>query len=113
MKWLPPVVGVVGSAGLVGSAPARDCRPRAASRTREARRPRMALGLAVVALAGLMLWAVPAQAESVEDLLFDLQMVPLDGQPPKPFTLETLAGQRVSLGDFKGQVVLLYFWATW
>jgi peroxiredoxin len=40
-------------------------------------------------------------------------MVPLDGQTPAPFTLETVNGQRVSLADFRGKVVLVYFWATW
>ncbi|HEY6271153.1 MAG TPA: redoxin domain-containing protein [Terriglobales bacterium] len=30
-----------------------------------------------------------------------------------PFAVTTLDGQRVSLDDFKGQVVLLDFWATW
>jgi cytochrome oxidase Cu insertion factor (SCO1/SenC/PrrC family) len=51
--------------------------------------------------------------EAIEELLFELQMVPLDGQTPPPFTLETLTGQRVSLADFRGQVLLVYFWATW
>lgn len=30
-----------------------------------------------------------------------------------PFAVTTLDGQRVSLDDFKGRVVLLDFWATW
>jgi thiol-disulfide isomerase/thioredoxin len=30
-----------------------------------------------------------------------------------PFAVKTLDGQRVSLDDFKGKVVLLDFWATW
>jgi thiol-disulfide isomerase/thioredoxin len=30
-----------------------------------------------------------------------------------PFVVTTLDGQRVSLDDFKGKVVLLDFWATW
>lgn len=29
------------------------------------------------------------------------------------FTLNSLAGDRVSLADFRGKVVLLNFWATW
>lgn len=36
--------------------------------------------------------------------------------PPKPapeFTLPDLAGKPVRLADFKGKVVLLFFWATW
>ena len=68
-------------------------------------------------LAALLVVLSPAAArsaeESVEDLLFDLQLVPLDGQAPPPFTLEALDGTRVSLSQLKGQVVLLYFWASW
>jgi AhpC/TSA family len=71
------------------------------------------------ALAGVLL-AVAASvpgavgsADPIEDLLFELQLVPLDGAPPAPFTLETVEGRRVSLTDFRGKVVLLYFWATW
>ena len=32
--------------------------------------------------------------------------------PAKPFALKDLSGRTVSLGDFKGKVVLLDFWAT-
>jgi cytochrome oxidase Cu insertion factor (SCO1/SenC/PrrC family) len=75
-------------------------------------------GLVVAAAgAGLVLAAAgpgaARPADAVEELLFELQMVPLDGQTPAPFTLETLSGQRISLADFRGKVVLVYFWATW
>jgi cytochrome oxidase Cu insertion factor (SCO1/SenC/PrrC family) len=42
-----------------------------------------------------------------------LDIVPLDGAKAATFALPTLAGQRVSLADFEGRPVLLYFWATW
>lgn len=35
------------------------------------------------------------------------------GQRAPDFTLPTLDGQRVSLSDFRGQAVLVNFWATW
>ena len=52
-------------------------------------------------------------AGSLDDLLMDLQLVPLDGQAPKPFALESLDGRRVALADLVGKPALLYFWATW
>jgi thiol-disulfide isomerase/thioredoxin len=35
------------------------------------------------------------------------------GQPAKPFLSQTIYGQEVSLGLFKGKVLLIDFWATW
>ena len=43
----------------------------------------------------------------------DLRMNPLDGQVAPAFTLPALDGRQLSLADFKGRVVLLYFWASW
>jgi len=39
--------------------------------------------------------------------------VPLKGKPAPDFHLTTLDGEEVSLSDFKGQKVVLNFWATW
>lgn len=50
---------------------------------------------------------------SLADLMMDLELVPMDGQAPKPFTLESLDGKRVALADLAGRPALLYFWATW
>lgn len=70
--------------------------------------------LAAALLAALALAGAPgAHADTVEDLLFDLQLVPLDGRPAPGFTLPDLGGRPVSLADHRGRLVLLYFWATW
>jgi len=75
----------------------------------------------VAALAGALLLAlalcVPAGAAAVDDrpleaLLAELRLAPLAGAAP-PLALEDLDGRLVSLDDLRGQVVLLYFWATW
>ena len=35
------------------------------------------------------------------------------GQPAPDFTLKNLAGEEVSLSDYKGKIVMINFWATW
>lgn len=35
------------------------------------------------------------------------------GEPAPPFSLDSLTGDALSLGDFAGRPVLLNFWATW
>ena len=52
-------------------------------------------------------------AGSLDDLLMELQLVPLGGQRPKPFALPSLDGRRVALADLAGRPALLYFWASW
>jgi len=54
------------------------------------------------ALAGLALVTSPAAARKV-----------VVGQPAPEFRLRLPGGQRVSLADLKGQVVILNLWATW
>ena len=54
----------------------------------------------------------PEYTEAVQAALYKaLKLQP--GQPAPDFTLYDLDGQPVSLSQFKGQVVLLDFWASW
>ena len=74
---------------------------------------RLTLALLLVTLAVL---AAPAAAADkvLDDLMFDLQLVPAAGQVPPPFELERLAdGKKVTLAEYRGRPVMLYFWATW
>jgi cytochrome oxidase Cu insertion factor (SCO1/SenC/PrrC family) len=64
-------------------------------------------------LLGFLLAATPASDEELEERLWDLHIVPLDSETAPAFTLASLAGKPVSLSDFRGRAVLLYFWATW
>jgi len=54
--------------------------------------------LLVLGLAGL--YAVPVQAK------------PVDGKAPD-FTLHSRGGQNLRLSDYRGQIVLINFWASW
>jgi len=74
---------------------------------------KLALLILMVVLSAV---ASPARAADkvLDDLLFDLQLVPLEGQTPPPFELERLGdGKKVTLAEHRGRPVLLYFWATW
>jgi cytochrome oxidase Cu insertion factor (SCO1/SenC/PrrC family) len=64
-------------------------------------------------LLGFLLAATPPANEELEERLWDLHIVPLDSETAPAFTLASLAGKPVSLSDFRGRAVLLYFWATW
>jgi peroxiredoxin len=54
----------------------------------------------IAALAAALVLALPAVAGP-------------PGSPAPPFTLAARSGQAVSLGQYKGQVVMINFWASW
>ena len=72
-----------------------------------------AISMLQALLLGFLLAATPPSDEELEERLWNLHIVPLDSETAPAFTLASLAAKQVSLSDFRGRVVLLYFWATW
>jgi cytochrome oxidase Cu insertion factor (SCO1/SenC/PrrC family) len=67
-----------------------------------------------ITLVGLALALLTVGGAGAAPDFASLQVQPY--QPPKPapaFSLPSLDGRTVRLEDFRGKVVLLFFWATW
>jgi len=47
------------------------------------------------------------EEEDIEDVVLER------GKPAPDFTLQKLDGEKASLSDYKGKIVLINFWATW
>ncbi len=62
-------------------------------------------------LLALALAGAPAAAAQPD--YAGMQLKPLNGKPAAPFALPDLDGKTVRLEDFRGKVLMLFFWATW
>jgi hypothetical protein len=69
--------------------------------------------LLLTGLLGILAPVASRGAVSIEELLFDLQIVSLERTPARDFTLQDLSGRSVALSDYRGRAVMVYFWATW
>ena len=69
-------------------------------RSRRYIRQSLALAVALVALASGVAWSMGSR-------------VPVVGTPVEDFQLVDLTGKVQSLGQYRGKIVLLNFWATW
>jgi peroxiredoxin len=69
-----------------------------------------ALALSVIVLS-LSPWA---RAEGAQDPVAALGLARISpAQPARPFRVSTPDNRTLSLGEFKGKVIFLNFWATW
>ncbi len=68
-----------------------------------------------VMVLGVVLLASSAAAAASDAALWDAVGVRPAAKtvPAAPFSLHDVAGHAVSLDQFRGRVVMLYFWATW
>jgi cytochrome oxidase Cu insertion factor (SCO1/SenC/PrrC family) len=65
----------------------------------------------LIALMAVAVCAAPSLAGEPD--YAGMQFQPLDGKPAAAFALPDLEGKTVRLEDFRGKVLMLFFWATW
>jgi len=75
-------------------------------------------GILVGIVLGLMAISVIRQNQDtfkISQLIEDVESPenPVIGAPAPEFELTSLSGEQIHLGKFRGQVVLVNFWATW
>ena len=88
---------------------------RAAEDNRSGPRAARRLALALL-LAGAALWSAPAlgaDGPPLKGRFADAFQMPDQPRPAPDASFTTRDGATVQLADFKGQVVLVNFWATW
>lgn len=77
----------------------------------------LVLVLVVIAIGTFVKNGLDEEVQLVDGIQNEMDLTngegPPKGEPAPNFTLTTLDGEEVSLSDFKGQKVVLNFWATW
>lgn len=72
------------------------------------------VGLAIVgALIGIVIYSMLAPEKETKYGVTDLGEGLEIGQVPPQFILKNAKGEEVTLDDYKGQKIILNFWATW
>jgi peroxiredoxin len=73
----------------------------------------------IVSIAAAIVWLqrpedeLPRRVAGADEPLEADVSAPQEGQPAPDFTLRTLDGNEVRLGELRGKLVVLNFWATW
>ena len=67
----------------------------------------------VLVLAVLVQPLMAAARTPLDTLLGDLRIVPLEPTMAPAFSGRDLAGASITVAQFRGRPILLYFWATW
>jgi cytochrome oxidase Cu insertion factor (SCO1/SenC/PrrC family) len=69
--------------------------------------------MSVVLLLTGLLFATSSLAVDLDVLMQEFRVAPAGLKPAAGFSLKNLEGKTVTLADYRGRPVLLYFWATW
>ena len=69
--------------------------------------------LMIVSLATGVLWTVVSRVPSAVGAPLSSSPSPREGFLAPDFTLDTLDGNKVTLSELRGQIVVVNFWATW
>lgn len=103
------LVGTLIMGTVIGALIFLATRPQRLSRTNAPEAAAAAVSTSILATP----FPVASTVVAIQPLADDIQSGVEVGQPAPDFTLATLDGEEASLADYRGQPVLINFWASW